>query len=148
LLPLRFYLNILGRIIAIDYGVKRTGVAVTDPLKMIANSLGTVDTPKLFDFLTKYFSEEKVETLVVGLPRQMNNQPSESQPYIDAFVEKFRKTFPDIPVEMEDERFTSKMAMQAMIMGGLKKKDRQNKALVDSVSATIILQSYLDRTKY
>jgi len=137
----------LGRILAIDYGLKRVGIAVTDPMKIIANSLTTVETLKIFDFLSTYFSKEQVERLVVGLPKQMNNQPSESMPYIEEFVKKFRASFPGIPVEYMDERFTSKLAVQAMVQGGVKKKARQNKALIDSVSATIILQSYLERVQ-
>lgn len=134
----------MGRILAIDYGAKRTGIAVTDPMKIIANSLTTVETSKLLDFLTNYFSKEQVECVVVGLPKQMNNQPSESMPYIEEFVKKFKSRFPQITVTYIDERFTSKMAVQAMVQGGVKKKDRQNKALIDSISATIILQSYLE----
>jgi putative Holliday junction resolvase len=137
----------LARVLAIDYGAKRVGIAVTDPMQMIANSLTTVETPKLMDFFADYFSKEQVERLVVGLPRQMNGQPSESMPYIEAFVSKFRLRFPNTPVEYVDERFTSKIALQAMVQGGVKKKDRQNKALIDSVSATIILQSYLESRK-
>ncbi|NJK96045.1 MAG: Holliday junction resolvase RuvX [Bacteroidales bacterium] len=124
------------------------GFAVTDPLKIIASALTTVPTHEVFTFLTKYLTEEKVEKLVVGLPKQMNNQPSESMPYIEQFVVKFRKSFPEIPVQMVDERFTSKLAVQSMVMGGVKKKDRQNKALVDTVSATIILQSYLESESF
>jgi putative holliday junction resolvase len=138
----------LGRVLAIDYGMKRVGVAVTDPLKMIANSLTTVETIKIMEFLADYFSKEVVECLVVGLPKQMNNQPSESMPSIEKFVEKFKAQFPTIPVNYVDERFTSKIAVQAMVQGGVKKKDRQNKALIDSVSATIILQSYLESLNY
>ena len=138
----------MGRILAIDYGLKRVGVAVTDPLKMIANSLPTVDTVKLMDFMAEYMSKEVVESLVVGLPKQMNNQPSESMPHIEKFVEKFKVRFPNVPVHYVDERFTSKLAVQAMVQGGVKKKDRQNKALIDSVSATIILQSYLESLQY
>jgi putative Holliday junction resolvase len=134
----------LGRILAIDYGLKRVGIAVTDPMQIIATSLTTVETLKIFDFLSNYFSKEQVERLVVGLPKQMNNQPSESMPKIEEFVNKFKITFPNIPVVYVDERFTSKLAIQAMVQGGVKKKDRQNKALIDSVSATIILQSYLE----
>jgi putative holliday junction resolvase len=137
----------LGRILAIDYGLKRVGIAVTDPMKIIATSLTTVDSGKIFDFLRDYFSKEQVERLVVGLPKQMNNQPSESMPYVEGFVKKFRAGFPDIPVDYIDERFTSKMAVQTMVQAGVKKKDRQNKALIDSVSATIILQSYLESIK-
>jgi putative Holliday junction resolvase len=138
----------LGRIIAIDYGQKRTGIAVTDTLKMIANSLITVETGQLMTFLKEYFLKETVESLVVGQPKQMNNQPSESMVYIEKFVEKFKAQFPNIPVFYVDERFTSKMAVQAMVQGGVKKKDRQNKALIDSVSATIILQSYLESLQF
>lgn len=134
----------MGRILAIDYGLKRVGIAVTDPMKMIANVLTTVETPKLMDFLLGYFAKEQVETMVVGLPKQMNNQPSQSMPFIEEFVGKFKAKFPQIPVIYVDERFTSKMAVQAMVQGGVKKHDRQNKALIDSVSATIILQSYLE----
>ena len=138
----------MGRVLAIDYGMKRVGVAVTDPLKMIANSLTTVETVKIMEFLADYFSKEVVECLVVGLPKQMNNQPSESMPSIEKFVAKFKAQFPTIPVHYVDERFTSKIAVQAMVQGGVKKKDRQNKALIDSVSATIILQSYLESLNY
>jgi putative Holliday junction resolvase len=137
----------LGRILAIDYGLKRVGIAVTDPMKIIATSLTTVDSGKIFDFLRDYCSKEQVERLVVGLPKQMNNQPSESMPYVEEFVKKFRAGFPYIPVNYIDERFTSKMAVQTMVQAGVKKKDRQNKALIDSVSATIILQSYLESIK-
>jgi putative Holliday junction resolvase len=138
----------VGRILAIDYGKKRVGIAVTDPLKIIANALTTVSSHEVFDFLKDYFSKEQVEKLVVGLPKQMNNQPSESMPFIEQFVEKFRKLYPQIPVQMVDERFTSKLAVQTMVMGGVKKKDRQNKATIDTVSATIILQSYLESESY
>jgi putative holliday junction resolvase len=138
----------LGRILAIDYGSKRVGIAVTDPMKIIANSLTTVETNKLMDFLSEYFSKEKVECLVVGLPKQMNNTPSESMVYIESFVEKFKNRFPSIPVEYVDERFTSKLAVQAMVQGGVKKKDRQDRGMIDSISATIILQSYLEKLQY
>lgn len=131
-----------------DYGLKRVGLAVTDPLQIIANSLTTVETTKLSDFLASYFSKEKVDLLVVGLPKQMDNSPSESMSYISEFVENFKKKFPQVPVEFYDERFTSKLAVQAMVQGGMKKKDRQNKANIDSVSATIILQSYLESRQY
>lgn len=134
----------MARILAIDYGLKRVGLAVTDPLQIIANSLTTVNAPEIFIFLTKYFTDEKVDRVIIGLPKQMNNQPSESMPLVAAFVEKFKKQFPNIPIEYLDERFTSKMAVQAMIQGGVKKKDRQNKALIDTLSATILLQSYLE----
>lgn len=138
----------MGRILAIDYGSKRVGIAVTDPMKIIANSLTTVETNKLMDFLSEYFSKEKVECLVVGLPKQMNNTPSESMVYIESFVEKFKNRFPSIPVEYVDERFTSKLAVQAMVQGGVKKKDRQDRGMIDSISATIILQSYLEKLQY
>jgi putative Holliday junction resolvase len=135
----------LGRILAFDYGKKRTGVAVTDPLQIIANSIETVPTSQIMEFVANYLKNEKVEIFVLGYPRQMNNQPSETAPAIEAFARKLKAKYPEIPVEFEDERFTSKLAQQAIIMGGVKKKDRQNKGLVDSVSATIILQSFLYR---
>jgi len=138
----------LGRILAIDYGKKRIGIAVTDPLKIIANKLETVKTHDVWDFLSAYLLKEEIECLVVGYPRQMNNQPSEAVRYINPFLKKFQKLYPDIPVELIDERFTSRIAFQTMIDGGLKKKARQNKALVDAISATIILQSYLEQKKY
>lgn len=128
---------------AIDYGKKRCGIAVTDPLKIIATSLTTVATSALWDFLKEYFQKEDVECVVVGEPRQMDYTPSESERYIAPFVGRFRKAYPDIRLERVDERFTSKIAMQAMLDMGLKKKQRQNKALVDGVSATLILQTYM-----
>jgi putative holliday junction resolvase len=134
----------LGRIVAIDYGRKRTGIAVTDPLQIIANSLTTVPSAEVISFLQKYALSEKVDSFVVGYPRQMNNTPSESVIYIDPFIDLLKRTFPDKEVFLMDERFTSKMAVQTMVAGGVKKKDRQNKALVDAISATIILQSYLE----
>ncbi|MDR1699355.1 MAG: Holliday junction resolvase RuvX [Prevotellaceae bacterium] len=134
----------MGRILAIDYGRKRVGLAATDPLKMIANSLTTVPSAEVMAFLEKYTQTESVELFVVGLPKQMNNEPSASMRYITPFVGALKKRFPHIPVAMFDERFTSKLAHQTMIDGGLKKKDRQNKALVDQISATIILQGYLE----
>ena len=130
---------------AIDYGRKRTGIAVTDELQIIANGLTTVTSHEIFGFLASYIQKEKVDKIVVGEPRQMNNQPSESLKFINPFVNRLKKEFPLIEVIMVDERFTSKMAFQAMIDGGLKKKDRQNKELVDSISATIILQSFLNQ---
>lgn len=138
----------MGRVIALDYGLKRVGIAVTDPSKIIANSLTTIETHNVLDFLADYFSKERVELMVIGLPRQMNNTLSESAPAIKEFVLKFQKRFPEMPVEYADERFTSKLAVQAMVLGGVKKKDRRNKALIDSVSATIILQSYLESLQY
>jgi len=134
----------MGRILSIDYGRKRTGLAVTDSLKLIAGGLGTVPSGELLNFLEDYTKKEVVERIVVGLPKQMNNQPSESMKYIEPFVRLLQKRLPDIPVEYFDERFTSVLAHQAMLEGGLKKKDRQNKALVDEISAVIILQSYLE----
>jgi len=134
---------IMGRILAIDYGRKRVGIAVTDELKIIANSLTTVHSKDVIQFLKDYLSKEKVECFVVGLPKQMSGEVSESERFITPFVNQLKKVFPEIPVERYDERFTSKMASRTMIEAGLKKKDRQNKALVDSISATLILQSYL-----
>lgn len=134
----------MGRIVGIDYGRKRTGLAVTDPLRIIANSLTTVASEKVLEFLLDYASRETVDAFVVGYPRQMNNLPSEAVAYIDPFIRKLKAAFPGKEVYLADERFTSKLAMQAMIMGGVKKKDRQDKALVDSVSATIILQSFME----
>jgi putative Holliday junction resolvase len=133
----------MGRIMAIDYGRKRTGIAVTDELQLIANGLTTVPSHEIFSFIRNYIQREMVDVFVVGEPRQMNNQPSESLQFIIPFVNRLKKEFPDKPVEMIDERFTSKMAFQTMIDAGLKKKDRQNKELVDTISATIILQSYM-----
>ena len=132
---------------AIDYGKKRTGIAVTDILQIIANGLTTVPTTELTDFLMNYVEREPVERIIVGYPKQMNNEDSENMKRITPFVNMLRKKLPHIPVEMVDERFTSVLAHQAMIDGGLKKKARQNKALVDEISATIILQSYLESKK-
>lgn len=133
----------LARILAIDFGKKRTGIAVTDELQIIASGLTTVATEDLLSFLKNYVSKEKVELFLVGLPKQMNNTESESEVLIAPFLEKLAKQIPLIPVQRIDERFTSKMAFQSMIAGGMKKKQRRNKALVDEISATIILQSYL-----
>lgn len=135
----------LGRVVALDYGKKRTGIAVTDPLQLIASGLTTIATHELLDFLKKYIEEENVVLLVVGEPKQMNNTPSEAEMYIAPFLKRLKKNFPDIPVERQDERFTSKMAFQSMIDGGMTKKQRRNKALIDEISATIILQAYLNR---
>jgi len=134
----------MGRILSIDYGRKRTGLAVTDSLKLIAGGLATVPSHELLKFIEDYTRKETVERIVVGFPKQMNNQPSESMKYIEPFVRQLQKKLPEIPVEYFDERFTSVLAHQAMLEGGLKKKDRQNKALVDEISAVIILQSYLE----
>ncbi|VAW24286.1 Putative pre-16S rRNA nuclease Yqg [hydrothermal vent metagenome] len=138
----------MGRILAIDYGKKRVGLAVTDPLKIIASKLTTVPAHTIFDFLGNYFREEEVECIVVGYPRQMNNEASEAVRYINPFIKKLQKLYPEIPVELADERFTSKMAFQTMIDGGVKKKGRRNKELVDAISATIILQSFIERKRY
>lgn len=136
------------RILAIDYGQKRTGIAVTDEMQLIASGLTTIPSDTVADFLKSYFEKEKVEKVIIGEPRQMNNEPSQSAPVIDAFVEKFRQLFPQMQVERVDERFTSKMAFQTMIDSGLKKKQRQNKALIDEIAATILLQDYLSRKRF
>ncbi|MGY5847467.1 Holliday junction resolvase RuvX [Salegentibacter sp. HM20] len=133
----------MARILALDYGTKRTGIAVTDELKLIASGLTTVATSELLLFLEKYFSEENVELVLVGEPRRDDDSFSESETYIQEFLKKFVEKFPEMPVKRVDERYTSKMAFQTMIDSGLKKKQRRNKALVDEISATIILQSYL-----
>ncbi len=133
----------MGRILAIDYGKKRTGIAVTDELQLIASGLTTVDTTTFFSYVKEYLKSEEVELFLVGEPKQMNNMPSESEVLIQPFIKKLEQQFPQIPIKRVDERFTSKMAVQTMIDGGLKKKQRQNKALIDEISATIILQSYL-----
>jgi putative Holliday junction resolvase len=135
----------MGRIMALDYGRKRTGVAVTDPLQIIAGGLDTVATHELEAFLAGYLTKNQVDTIVVGMPRQADGTPSESYTYIKPFVARLRKKYPDLPVEMHDERYTSVLAHRAMIDGGVKKSDRQNKALVDKVSAAIILQSWMEQ---
>ncbi len=135
----------MGRIVALDYGKKRTGIAVTDELQLIASGLTTVASHELINFLQEYIKKEKVEIFVVGEPKQMDNTPSESEALIIPFLKQLEKKIPEIPVVRQDERFTSKMAFQSMIDGGLKKKQRQNKALVDEISATIILQAYLNK---
>ena len=138
----------MGRILAIDYGRKRSGLAVTDTLQLIATGLTTVPSGDLVKFLFDYVSRKPVEIFVVGLPKQMNNELSENMKYIDAFVKHLKRTIPDIPVIFVDERFTSVLAHRAMLEGGLKKKKRQDKELVDEISAVIILQSYLESNKY
>ncbi|MBQ2025200.1 MAG: Holliday junction resolvase RuvX [Paludibacteraceae bacterium] len=138
----------MARIMAIDYGRKRVGVAVTDPMQLIAGGLTTVPSKDILDFIQQYVATQEVETIVVGLPKQMNNQPSESMRYITPFVNALKKRLPAIKVDFFDERFTSVLAHRAMLDGGLKKKDRQNKALVDEISATIILQDYLESKRY
>ena len=133
----------MARLLAIDYGTKRTGIAVTDEFQIIASGLTTVNTKELLAFLKDYTTKEKVELFVIGEPKQMNNEVSESEADILPFIEKLKKAIPDIPIARVDERFTSKMAFQTMIDSGLKKNQRKNKALVDEISATIILQSYM-----
>lgn len=134
----------MSRILAIDYGQKRVGIAVTDPEQIIANGLDTVRAHDIIDYLKIYFEKEEVELVVIGYPKQMNNTASESVRYVNAFIANFEKQFPDKKYYLLDERFTSKMAFKAMIEGGLGKKKRQDKALIDKVSATILLQSYLE----
>ncbi len=133
----------VARIIAIDYGSKRTGIAITDPLQLIASGLTTVETKELMAFLKNYLNEEVVETMVIGEPKRMNNEPSDIESKIVRFRESIKKEFPELKIARQDERFTSKMAFQTMIDSGLSKKKRQNKATIDEVSATIILQDYL-----
>ncbi|MBR1518349.1 MAG: Holliday junction resolvase RuvX [Prevotella sp.] len=137
----------MARILSIDYGKKRTGLAVTDPLQIIANGLATVSTSELFDYIAAYVQREDVERIVVGEPRQPNGAPSENHLRVMQFVATLRRRLPKMPVELYDERFTSVMAHQALIAGGAKKKTRQDKALVDEISATIILQSYMEARK-
>jgi len=135
----------MPRILAIDYGQKRTGIAVTDEMQIIASGLTTVVSETAIAFLKDYFAKEKVEKVLIGEPKQMNNEPSQSAEIIEKFVILFQKTFPEMQLERVDERFTSKMAFQSMIDSGMKKKQRQNKALIDEISATIMLQDYLNR---
>lgn len=137
----------MARILSIDYGKKRTGLAVTDPSQIIAGGLVTVATSELFSFLTDYIKKESVERIIIGEPKQPNGKPSENMSRVVQFVNRWRKAFPDIPMEFYDERFTSVLAHRAMIDSGLHKKARQNKALVDEISATIILQSYLESVR-
>lgn len=137
----------MARILSIDFGKKRTGLAVTDPLQLIAGGLATVATSELFDFLQQYVAREPVERIVIGEPRQPNGQPSENLQRVQQFVNRWRKAVPEIPIEYYDERFTSVLAHRAMIDGGLKKKARQDKALVDEISATIILEDYMRSRK-
>ncbi|TWV09925.1 Holliday junction resolvase RuvX [Bacteroidaceae bacterium HV4-6-C5C] len=138
----------MSRILAIDYGRKRTGIAVSDILQLIANGLTTVPTNELLQFLFTYVSKEPVERILVGLPKQMNNEHSENMKYIEPFVRSLKKLLPNIPIEYVDERFTSVLAHRTMLEGGLKKKSRQNKSLVDEISATIILQTYLENKRF
>ncbi len=136
-----------GRIMAIDYGRKRVGLAVTDPLKIIATGLSTIHPKDFFTFFNDYLQKEKVESVVIGYPIDLKNQPSDAVRFIDPFIRKFKKSYPSIPIEIFDERFTSKLAKIAMLEGGLKKKDRQDKALTDKLSAIIILQSFMNYKK-
>ena len=133
----------MGRIMAIDYGKKRTGLAVTDPLRIIATPLDTVSTNELISYLGSYMKKETVDEFVVGMPKTLKNEDSEIAPLVRAFVEELKKVYPEKKIHLADERFTSRMAMQAMIEGGMKKKDRQIKGNVDKISATIILQSFM-----
>jgi putative Holliday junction resolvase len=135
----------MERIVGIDYGRKRTGVAVSDPLGIFATPLETVPSYSVIDFLAKYGTKEKISTFVVGYPLNMNNKPSEAAADVEIFLRHLKKQFPDIPVILEDERFTSKLALNAMIEGGVKKMKRRDKSITDKISAAIILQSYMDR---
>ncbi|QEC58214.1 Holliday junction resolvase RuvX [Flavisolibacter ginsenosidimutans] len=133
----------MGRILSIDYGKKRTGIAVTDPLKIIATGLTTVETPKLMTFLKEYLAKETVEEVIIGMPTNMDDSDTHATPLVRHFIQAFQKHIPEIPIKEVDERFTSKMASQAILQMGLKKKQRQNKALVDEIAATIMLQEYI-----
>ena len=135
----------MTRLMALDYGSKRVGIAVTDELQMIASGLCTVRTHNCMDFLNDYLAKESVSTIVMGIPKNLRNQNTDATPYVKGFAKQIRKQFPEIKVELIDERFTSKIAFQSMIDGGLKKKARQDKALIDEVSATLILQSYMEQ---
>jgi len=133
----------MPRILAIDYGLKRTGLAVTDPLQIIATGLITIESPKLISFLKDYFSKEQVELILIGEPKNMDDTDTHATPLVRKCIEELQKNFPGIPIQKVDERFTSKMASRAMIEMGMKKKQRRNKALVDEIAATILLQEYL-----
>lgn len=137
----------MGRLLALDYGLKRTGIAVTDPLKIIATALETIPTSTLFNFLKKYIRQEQVEAFIIGMPRSMDNTDSPLTTYVRNLKEELEKQFPDIPVFEEDERLTSIMAQQAMLQGGMKKKQRQQKGEADKISAVLILQSFMERTR-
>lgn len=137
----------MARIIAIDYGTKRTGIAVTDPLQIIATALDTVRSHELIDFLKRYTAAEAVESFVVGMPRKLDNTDTNNTPHVKGFIKQLKKAFPETPVYEHDERFTSSMALQTMISMGTKKSDRQDKSNIDKLSATIILQSYLTTKK-
>lgn len=135
----------MGRLLGIDYGRKRIGLAVTDPLNIFASPLMTVSSHQFESFITDYLKKEIIDAFVVGYPVKMNNQPGDTVNYVDPFIKKLEKSFPGIPVHRVDERFTSQMAFRTMIDGGMKKKDRQNKGIIDKISAAIILQSFLER---
>ena len=141
------FFTALGRILSIDYGRKRVGIAVSDPLRIIATGLTTVHSKDIFDFLKDYLQKEEVNIIVVGYPKDLKNNDAESMRFVKPFIKKLHKSFPETEIDVYDERFTSKLAKIAMIEGGLKKKDRQNKALIDKLSAVIILQSYMDFKK-
>jgi putative holliday junction resolvase len=138
----------MGRILALDYGNKRVGLAVTDLMQIIASPLTTVPTAEIEDFLLDYSQKENIDEFVVGYPVQMNNKPSESVIYINPFLKKLRKLFPDKPIHLTDERFTSKIAFRAMIEGGIKKKERRDKSMVDKISASLILSSFLEKRSF
>jgi len=133
----------MGRILAIDYGSKRTGLAVTDPMRIIATALEMIESQKLIEYLKNYFSKEQVDEVVIGMPKQLNNQDSEIAPLVRKFVEVFKITFPEKPIALADERFTSAQAHRSMLDGGMSKKNRQIKGNVDKISATLILQNYM-----
>ena len=137
----------MTRLLALDYGTKRVGIAVTDELQLIASGLCTIRTHDCMDFLIEYLSKESVSTIVMGMPKNLRNQNTDATPYVKGFAKQIRKQFPEMKVELIDERFTSKIAFQSMIDGGLKKKARQDKTLIDEVSATLILQSYMEQQK-
>ena len=136
----------MPRILSIDYGLKRTGLAVTDPFKIIANGLTTVDSKELIPFLKKYFSQETVELIIIGDPKNLDDSDTHATPLVKKCIQELQKNFPQIPVKKVDERYTSKLAVQSMVQSGMKKKDRRNKALIDEIAATILLQEYLQHT--
>ena len=134
----------MARVLALDYGKKRTGIAVTDPLQIIATGLETVDSNELIGYLKKYMQKEEVEKVLIGYPLNFDDSPTDATPFVDKFIAKFQNVFKELPIEKWDERMTSRMASEAIAQMGLKKKDRENKALIDTVSAVIILQEYLE----
>lgn len=138
----------MGRILALDYGLKRVGIAVTDPMKIIASPLTTVDEARIMKYLCEYLPNENVETIVVGMPNRLNGQATHATGAVKKFVAKLRETFPEVKIDTENEQYTSKMAVAVMIAGGMKKKDRIKKSNIDKISASIILQSYLERKEY